>query len=73
MVSRTQSYTIAWPPGSYVHFLFISLVLQHLFLLPMLGRQIPNGRDFVITDRLLLYHLQNSYGHFTYIPIFAAR
>ena len=49
---------------------FFSLALQHLFLLPMLGWWIPNIWDFVIADRLLPYHLQNPYGHFTYLLIF---
>ena len=52
---------------------FFPLALQHLFLLSTLGWQIPNIQDFVTTNRLLPYHLQNPYGHFTYLLIFAVR
>ena len=73
MVGQMQSCTIAWPPWSYIHFFFILLVLQHLFLLPTLKQWVPNGRDFVIADRLFLYCLWNPYGHSTYLLIFAVR
>lgn len=73
MVGQTQSCTITWPPWSYITISLFSLVRQHLFLLPTLGRWIPNVRDFVIADRLLPYHLRDPYGHFTYLLIFAIR
>ena len=73
MVGQTRSCTITWPPWSYVTISLFSLVLQCLFLLPMLGRWIPNVRDFVIADRLLPYCLRDPYGHFTYLLIFTVR